>query len=69
MKTPTPQQAIALLLNSGCTQASIAKAAHVNQATISRILRGNHTNIRHDTALRILEVHRLTLGTHDNTGE
>ena len=62
MKTPTPQQAIALLLSSGCTQASIAKAASVNQSTICRILRGSQQNIHHDTALRILEVHRLTLG-------
>jgi transcriptional regulator with XRE-family HTH domain len=62
MKTLTAQQAIQALIANGYTQNDIAKAASVDQTTVSRILRGAAPNVLLSTSERILKAHRLTLG-------
>lgn len=62
MKTLTAQQAIQALIAAGYTQNDIAKAASVDQTTVSRILRGVALNVLLSTSERIIKAHRLTLG-------
>lgn len=61
MKTISPRQAMQELFDRGYTQTEIAKATAMKQASVSRILSGARVAISHETALRILEAHRLTL--------
>ena len=62
MKTLTPRQALQDLIDNDYTQTDIAKACGMAQPSVSRILNGTRVAISHETALRILEAHRLTLG-------
>ncbi|MGN8062775.1 helix-turn-helix domain-containing protein [Ralstonia sp. 22111] len=54
----TPRQLIQAAIDAGMTQAEIASAARVTQATISRILSGDHTDPRSSTVekLRALKI-------------
>ncbi len=61
MKTLTAQQAIQALIANGYTQNDIAKAASVDQTTVSRILRGVAPNVLLSTSERIIKAHNLTL--------
>lgn len=61
MKTISPRQAMQELFDRGYTQTEIAKATAMKQASVSRIISGARVAISHETALRILEAHRLTL--------
>lgn len=61
MKTLTPLQSLQDLIERGYTQTEIADATAMRQASVSRILTGARVAISHETALRILEAHRLTL--------
>lgn len=50
----TPRQRLQAAVDSGMTQSEIAAETGVPQATISRILSGEHTDPRYSTAQKVM---------------